>query len=93
MLKSMVTGMIIGFSLFFFSGCAAQKNAQIEKNWGRSYESMVYSQVANPDAGTSLANIEGINGQESDIIMEEYLKTFKRPSAPKRETITILTGK
>lgn len=83
-----VVGMVTGIALLALSGCANTKNSSLERNWGRSYESMVYLQTANPDAGKNRTAVEGMDGESSIIVTDEYRKTFNRP-APKKETFHI----
>lgn len=83
-------GTIIGMVLLSFTGCANTQHTTLEKNWGRSYESLVYLQTANPDAGKNLTAVEGMGGQTAKVITDEYRKTFTRP-VPKKESVTIFT--
>ena len=71
-------------------GCASSpvpEDSPIERNWGRSYESALYLQTANPDAGNSLEPITGMNGEASEKILDGYEKSFESDSG--EETVNV----
>ena len=47
-------------------GCAqlnmADTKSQLDKNWGRSFESARYNQILNPEAEKNLEPVEGLAG-------------------------------
>ena len=47
-------------------GCAqfnlADTESQLDKNWGRSFESAKYNQILNPEAEKNLDPVEGLSG-------------------------------
>jgi hypothetical protein len=83
MLKSLAGIMIAGF-VFMGIGCASSspipEDSLLERNWGRSYESALYLQTANPDAGKSLEPITGMNGAASENVLEGYENSFESDS-------------
>jgi hypothetical protein len=74
-----VIGLVVAFS--FSIGCAENKpllgESKLEKNWGRSYESMKYNQMLNPEAEKNLEVVTGLDGQAAKDSVEKYRKTFK----------------
>ena len=58
------------------AGCAASR---LETDYGASYKLAEANQILNPDAGKNLAPVYGIDGEASDIILQQYRKSFIRP--------------
>jgi len=74
-----------------FPGCSQQsinKNeTDLEKNWGRSYESAKYNQFLNPDT-SNLNPAEGLDGQAANNNVENYRDSFDAKKS--KETVNIL---
>ena len=70
-------------------GCAAAvpEDSPLSRNWGRSYETAVYLQTANPDAGDNLEPIEGMSGTASANVVEGYEQSFKANQG--KETVNV----
>ena len=70
-----ISGAIIAVGIF---GCAQhpviQPESQLDKNWGRSFESARYNQILNPEAGKLPEPVEGLEGPAAERIMEGYMK-------------------
>ena len=64
-------------ALSIFSGCGA---TQLEKNWGKSFESAKSNQILNPEAGQNLDPVVGLDGQAA----EGGLGTYRNGFAPKK---------
>ena len=64
-------------ALSIFSGCGA---TQLEKNWGKSFESAKSNQILNPEAGQNLDPVDGLDGQAAVNSLGKYRKGF----APKK---------
>jgi hypothetical protein len=64
--------------LSILGGCGShyyhQGESQLEKNWGRAYESAKYNQTLNPDAGKNLEPVDGFDGAAAEIAQQRYLK-------------------
>lgn len=58
-------------------GCASSipEDSLLEKNWGRSFETQLHLQTANPDAGKQIEPVMAMDGSSSDLIMEKYRKS------------------
>ena len=83
MSKSLAGILIAGFVIMAI-GCASSaipEDSSLERNWGRSYESALYLQTANPEAGQSLEPITGMNGGASENVIEGYEKSFESDSS------------
>jgi hypothetical protein len=60
----------------------------VERNWGRSLESMRYMQMVDPEAGKNLDPVEGLDGNASENTVNKYQKSFKETK--QKESTTIL---
>lgn len=88
---------IIGITIVFpvLSGCSSMNKREliVEKNWGRSYETVRFSQIINPDAGESKAEDQGIDGVAGKHNYDKYQKGFKKEDAPSQIFNINLGGK
>lgn len=75
-------------AVFCLPGC--QRGYQVQKNWGRSYESAKYLQILHPEAGGARV-VEGLDGQAAEQIYQQYLKSFSEKE-PSTTLGTILIG-
>jgi hypothetical protein len=73
-----------------FAACSSPIHEQslLQKNWGRSYETQLHLQTANPDAGKQTDPILGMDGASVDYILDAYHKSFR--SGKKKETVNII---
>ena len=66
-------------ALLALPGCAGReadnKDSLLDRNWGSSYESAIYNQTLNPEAGRNTEPVEGLDGQVAEKNMEQYQKT------------------
>ena len=73
-----LSAMAIIAILSILGGCGSQYyhqgEAQLEKNWGRAYESAKYNQMLNPDANKNLEPVEGFDGAAAEVAQQRYLK-------------------
>lgn len=59
-------------------GCAQYYGeSQLDRNWGRSFESAKYNQILNPEAEKNLKPVVGLEGRVEEKIMEGYVKGFE----------------
>jgi hypothetical protein len=49
-------------------------NTELDRNWGKSYETAKYQQILNPEAGKNLEPVLGLDGRVDERIMEGYMK-------------------
>ena len=66
----------------------AQEQSLLERNWGRSFESMRYMQMVDPEAGKNLDPVLGLDGNASENNVNKYQKSFK--DTEQKESTTIL---
>jgi hypothetical protein len=85
----------IGISLLwlFLIGCSngnisLQGETGLDKNWGRSYETAKYNQIANPDAGKKTTPVEELEGNAAENTVEGYQESFKQ--SKDQEVVNIL---
>ena len=73
-------------------GCSGttpiQEQTLLERNWGRSLESMRYMQMVDPEAGKNLDPVEGLDGNASEHNINKYQNSFKKTE--QKESTTIL---
>ncbi|MBI5589803.1 MAG: hypothetical protein HY881_04920 [Deltaproteobacteria bacterium] len=69
--------MTIGFIACSEHGGLVQRETLLDQNWGRSYESAMYNQILNPDAGNNQAPVEGLEGVATENTIEKYNNSFK----------------
>ncbi|MFH1292777.1 MAG: pilus assembly protein [Pseudomonadota bacterium] len=69
-------------ALLIYSGCA-EKETNLERNWGSSFESAKQGQILNPEAGKNLEPVVGLDGQAAEIIIEKYRQGFKKDTSSK----------
>jgi hypothetical protein len=76
-MKTMLIPIFIIFALVV-GGCehipSARQDTLLNRNFGRSYETAIYNQILNPDAGKNLAPVEGLDGRYVEGNMDTYQK-------------------
>ena len=80
--KLNIIALIATTMLLVMIGCRqgnidVQGETELGKNWGRSYETAKYNQIANPDAGKTIKPAEGFDGNAANNTVENYQKSFK----------------
>ena len=75
--------LVISVLLLLFTGCSngnifLQGETELDKNWGRSYETAKYNQIVNPEAGKNVNPVDGLEGNAADNAVEGYQKSFKQ---------------
>jgi hypothetical protein len=65
----------------------APEQSLLERNWGRSLESMRYMQMVDPDTGKNLDPVEGLDGNASENNVNKYQKSFKKTEQKQSTTI------
>ena len=70
--------MIIGITavVSMVSACSGTETLS-QQNWGKSYETAVYSQMINPDADKTLKPVDSLDGQTAENNMQKYRDGFK----------------
>ena len=58
---------------FIFQGCVS---SHLSKDYGKSYEAMLYAQAVNPDGPEDGTHVDECPGPVAEGIYEIYLKTF-----------------
>jgi hypothetical protein len=66
---------------------SARENSLLERNWGRSFESMRYMQMIDPEAGKNLDPVLGMDGNASNHNVDKYQKRFKKTEQTESTTI------
>ena len=63
--------LIVSIALLQMStGCAG--TTELDRNWGRSFDTAKSSQILNPDAQKNLDPVVGLGGGAAEMIMEAY---------------------
>jgi hypothetical protein len=96
MLNKIGKFMLMMLVAVWFFGCAQhpvfQPESELDKNWGRSFESARHNQILNPDAGKNLEPVEGLEGPAAERIMNDYVnggKQKKQESSSEFGVVTI----
>ena len=76
---------IFGCSKGNFSNPLGPEESQLDKNWGRSYESAKHNQTLNPEADKNTKPVEGMQGPAAERIMEGYVKGGEQKQQPASE--------
>lgn len=74
--------------LFAVLSCSSTPETLLEKNWGRSYESVLYMQMLDPDAGKNLDPVLGLDGNAASYNLDKYRETFKEKES--KEIVNVL---
>jgi len=88
-------GLTLLFAMAVF-GCAGSHNyreTELDKNWGRSFESAKHLQILNPEAGRNLEPVVGLVGPAEEITMERYITGEKTQKQPPSEYMVIQQGR
>lgn len=76
-------------AMFLLAGCSSiRPNSNLERNWGRAYETQLTLQQANPEAGRKVRPVMEMDGASADRIMEGHRKSFEGKS--KEESVNII---
>jgi len=83
----LIAGIIV---LMAFLGCSQNRNvfmgeSQLDKNWGRAYETAKHNQIINHDAGKNTDPVEGLDGDASESNMKAYKSGGKVQPKPATE--------
>ena len=70
-------------------GCTTPipQDSLLEKNWGRSYETQLHLQTADPHAGKQTNTVMIMDGGSSEHAMEAYRKSFSTEKEEKTVNI------
>jgi hypothetical protein len=72
---------VLAFAAGLLASCAAP--TRVETDYGTSHKLQIANQIANPEAGKTLAPVEGLDGQAAANTMNKYRKEFeKQEKAP-----------
>jgi len=81
----MVMLLLAAWNSSAFAGCCSPDcfsyKCDPRDDFGKAYTLAVAGQILNPDAGTNLEPVEGIDGRAAEKIMKNYVESFK-PSQP-----------
>jgi hypothetical protein len=75
------TGNIMGYLIIAAAvgliGCTQQNmrssESELDKNWGRSFESAKYHQIINLESENNLAPVEGLDGPVAEKVINDHL--------------------
>ena len=86
----LIIGTVAAVSFIF--GCSGRtpfdKHSGTNRNWGKSYDTAIYSQLLNPDADKNLDPVLGLDGTGSEYNVAKYKESFKK--AEPKEIVNIL---
>lgn len=76
-LMMIVCGFILGCQTVDYRQ-ADYRQAQIDANFGRAYETARFSQILNPEAENNLDPVMGFDGTAAENTIDKYQKDFKK---------------
>lgn len=89
MLRTTITNIVISAifiatvaGLFGCAETATGRQSRLDRNWGRAFESALYSQILNPEAGKNLEPVEGIEGPVAERIVYDQFIDGSKASKP-----------
>lgn len=94
MIKNILITSVIA-ALFLIGGCCSTdycpQQSELDKNWGRSFESAKYNQIIDPVPGNNNP-VVGLDGQAAVNIVEGYKNSFKAESQPTQPQSSSILG-
>ena len=81
MVRSYMHYIIVAAAVAMFLGCsngAVIRDSAMDRNWGRSFETALYQQILNPDAGKEPEPVYGMDGDAAVRNLEQYRKSFEK---------------
>lgn len=75
--------------LLMLSGCAGP--SRLDTDFGVSYNLAKENQILNPEAGTNLQPVSGMDGQAVQKVIDKYRKDFEKPPATPIYTLGVGT--
>jgi hypothetical protein len=78
-------GALLIASVCYAGNLFLEGNTQLDRNWGKSYETAKCHQILNPNAGENLRPVTDIEGRVAERIMEEYFKGAPKKKSSSRE--------
>ena len=72
---------VAGLFLLTGVGCTSAPTT-LGPDYGAAYGLAVHNQILNPEAGTNLQPVSGLDGQGATKVMEKYRKSFEEPTTP-----------
>jgi len=69
-----IVGIIFAVSIAF--ACSGPDTLS-QRNWGKSYETAVYSQTVNPDADNTMKSVDDLSGEAAESVHQKYQDGFK----------------
>jgi type IV pilus biogenesis protein CpaD/CtpE len=85
-MKSRSIALALGLA-FLASGCALK--SPVDEQWGRSYSATRAAQVADPNAPSSDAAVEGIDAKTGEAVADRYYKGQRQQQTRQAPTISI----
>jgi hypothetical protein len=99
-IRTLILICVIAVALVIFPACATnnevapEMQSQLDRNWGRSYESAKYNQMLNPEAGKSADPVTGIDGEAAEKSVQKYRKSFEKEplQRPQSMSLGVISG-
>ena len=86
-----IIGIAIALPVLFGCNSMNQREALVDDNWGRSYETVRFSQIVNPDAGENMVEDQGTDGITVEHNYDKYQKSYKKDESVS-QTINVNVG-
>lgn len=85
-MKSRSIALALGLA-FLASGCAL--HSAVDEQWGRSYSANRAAQVADPNAPTTDAAVEGLDARSGEAVADRYYTGQRNQQTRQAPTISI----
>ena len=80
--------LIVSIALLQMSiGCAG--TTELDRNWGRSFDTARSSQILNPDAQENLEPVVGLGGGAAEMILEAYIGSLAPVEGEESYTVNL----
>lgn len=78
----------LGSVTMLVAGCVFGPT-QLERDYGKSYNTAKSNQILHPEAGHNMAPVERLDGQAADAAVKRYRSTFEKPLPPPSFSISL----
>jgi hypothetical protein len=87
--KRLIIAGLFAAAVSICSGCGMYKETRLDRNWGKSFESVKTNQILNPKAGENLEPVVGLDGQAAEGAANGYHKSFKPNGSAKSVNLNL----
>ncbi|QCQ22965.1 hypothetical protein [Desulfoglaeba alkanexedens] len=86
-------GLILILGLLILAGGCTACPSRLELASGASFQSQKFNQILDPEAGRNLKPVESLDSEATEIALEKYRESFKKPREPEKFLMEIGRGR